>query len=95
MGKRQKAWARMTRDTIFTILGRKCTVCGSVENLEFDVLIPTGDNKHHRIMDWSHRMSFYRAQLAINNLGVKCDKCNGKKQDQMELMTQEPPDCPF
>lgn len=97
MAKRQREWARRKRDEIFNALGRKCAQCGATEKLEFDVIIPIGDahtNSHHSI-EWSHRMSFYRKQLDQNNLQILCERCNNKKQNQMQLLPSEPPNQPF
>jgi 5-methylcytosine-specific restriction endonuclease McrA len=30
-------------------------------------------------------MTFYRRQLKLNNLQILCDKCNGKKRNQLQL----------
>lgn len=96
MAKRQKEWARRTRDHIFDQLGRQCVDCGSEDKLEFDVIIPVGNDRHHRAMDWSHRMSFYRHQLDQNNLAVRCKECNAKKKNKLVLQPElRIPDCPF
>lgn len=83
MGQRQRDWARRTRDNLRTALGGKCSVCGSTDDLEFDVILPV-DQPHHRI-EWSARMSFYRQQHARHNLDLKCSHHNGAKQDQFVL----------
>lgn len=95
MGKRQREWARKTRDALFDVLGYKCKKCGITEELEFDVIIPVGNNDHHRKMEWSWRMSFYRKQYEHGNLQVLCRFHNAKKQNSMELWTQPPIDEPF
>lgn len=87
MGLRQRQWAERTRDAIFDILGRVCVDCGATEQLEFDCIIPQG-NKHHREMEWSWRMSFYRQQLANGNLAVRCQVCNGRKQAKEEYQLE-------
>lgn len=60
----------------------RCWGCGSKDyrKLEFDCVIPK-DNKHHRKMEWSWRISFYRQQFKQENLGLLCSKCNSKKGD--------------
>lgn len=101
MGQRQIEWARKTRDKIFDKLGRKCKKCGATEELEFDVIVPIGDNdgngksKHHRVMNFSWRMSFYRKQLELNNLQILCTKCNSKKQNQLELTSAPEVEQPY
>lgn len=77
MAKRQREWARRTRDKIKALLGGKCTKCGSTKSLEFDCKEPMGDS-HHKA-EWSHRMSFYRLMLAKNNLQLLCDSCHNEK----------------
>lgn len=77
MGKYEKEWARRKRYELKETLGNKCAKCGKKKNLEFDCIIPQGD-EHHR-MDTSHRMSFYRNQYANNNLQLLCGVCNRLK----------------
>jgi 5-methylcytosine-specific restriction endonuclease McrA len=89
MALRQREWAAKTRDKLFTILGPWCKYCGATENLQLDVIIPVGNDKHHREYDWSWRMSFYRAQHAKKNLQALCDKCNARKKNREEM------ECPF
>lgn len=88
MGKIQKQWAIRERARLIKELGGKCAKCGTIENLEFDCIIPQGD-KHHRY-DTSHRMSFYRQQFAVSNLQILCTKHNSEKADkeyqQVELI---------
>ena len=95
MAKRQREWARRKRDWLFSQLGQACRKCGSTKNLEFDVIIPVGNNDHHRRKDWSARMSFYTRQHEQHNLQVLCEKCNSSKQDKMDLLTLQPPEQPF
>lgn len=83
MAKRQRDWARKTRDWLHQELGRKCKHCNSTSELELDVIIPI-DITHHK-KEWSWRMSFYRQQFFSNNLQLLCSKCNSKKGDQLEL----------
>lgn len=73
MGARQRKWAKKTRLALRRLLGMKCARCGSRDfrKLEFDVIRPVG-NEHHKKMDWSWRMSFYRKMHAENNLQLLC-----------------------
>jgi len=93
MAKRQREWARRTRDRLFDELGRWCRRCHTTEKLEFDLIHPLGD-QHHK-MEWSHRMSFYRRQHEANNLQVLCQRCNAQKQAQLELTEYQQVDQPF
>ena len=61
-------------------MGGKCTQCGSTEELTFDCINPQGSD-HHSAMDWSWRMSFYRAQFKQGNLQLLCHMCNSTKRD--------------
>jgi len=55
-----------------------CAVCGATEALEFDVITPVDNDRHHKI-EWSARMSFYTAQLRANNLRILCHFHNAQK----------------
>lgn len=85
MGLRQRIWAKKQTERLRSLLGGKCIDCGSVEELEFDVIVPVGNSDHHRRMDYSWRLSFYRKQYAANNLALRCGPCNRKKGDKMLL----------
>lgn len=86
MAKRQKEWARRTRDKLLSALGAKCNSCGSRSFLEFDCMEPRGD--YHHKLSWDQRMSFYRREFAANNLQVLCESCHNKKS-ATELYWQE------
>lgn len=94
MGKRQRDWARKKTEELRSILGGKCVDCGTEEDLEFDVIVPVGNDDHHRRMGWSWRMSFYRKQHDANNLALRCGRCNRRKGNRMELVNLRDPD-PF
>lgn len=72
MGVAQREWAERKRDELREELGGCCKVCGTRRKLEFDCIIPQGD-KHHK-MEWSWRISFYRAQHRTGNLQLLCKK---------------------
>lgn len=82
MGVRQRLWAKNTRLKLRRLLGLKCIKCGSKDyrKLEFDCIVPLGDN--HGKKEWSWRMSIYRRELKLNNLQLLCDKCHGIKSSQ-------------
>jgi hypothetical protein len=101
MGQRQRDWARRTREKLFDLLGRKCAWCGLADGapdehgravkLTFDCIQPTGDGvRGHHKQEWSWRLSFYRAQLADDNLQVLCDGCNSKKGETVMRFDAEP-----
>lgn len=94
MAKRQRIWASKKRDELRALLGGKCAYCGAKKDLEFDVIFPI-DSTHHREMDTSWRMSFYRQQLANGNLQLLCSPCNSRKGDTIGLNFQEKVDAPF
>jgi len=81
MARRQRKWAMSQTETLRLVLGGACAVCGKVRNLEFDCIVPCGDD-HHK-MEWSWRLSFYRAQFASGNLQLLCQKCNARKSDNV------------
>jgi len=77
MSARHKLWAKRKRAEMIERLGGACAICGTIEGLEFDCIIPQGD-RHHR-MDTSARMSFYHAQERAGNVQVLCHHCNAQK----------------
>ncbi len=74
-------WAQTVREWLLLKFGRKCKVCkttGTEKNgLEFDCIIPQGDD-HHRA-GFISRQSFYRKQAKLGNLQLLCQKCHIKK----------------
>jgi 5-methylcytosine-specific restriction endonuclease McrA len=96
MGARQREWARRWREKFLDFFDRRCAWCGAAESadvkLTLDVICPTDEHKqdHHRKMDWSHRMSYYRQQAARDNLQCLCVSCNSKKgQDTIRFVKPE------
>lgn len=75
------------------LLGKRCTACGSLEDLTFDCIVARG-SKHHS-MEWSHRMSFYRAEAKDGNLQVLCNACNSRKRASEEVQLEHPELDPF
>ena len=80
MGARQKEWARKKRVWLLAVLGGKCVLCGTTQNLTFDCRVPRG-GKHHQL-SLDQRMSFYLREWRACNLQVLCDICNSTKQDK-------------
>lgn len=80
MGLRQRQWAKKQRLALRRFLGMCCKSCGNryYSKLEFDVIKSVG-NQHHRKMEWSWRMSFYRKMYKQNNLQLLCPKCHNIK----------------
>lgn len=74
MAKRQRAWAKKTRETLVELLGGCCVACGSRASLELDCLEPQGH--YHHTLDMSRRASFFRRQYQANNLQVLCTVCH-------------------
>lgn len=85
MGLRQKIWARKWTIELRRLLGNKCIKCKITDDLEFDVIVPHGNNKHHKL-EWSQRLTFYRREYESNNLQLLCSECNGRKKDNLQLV---------
>lgn len=86
MGQHQTEWARRKRDELFLILGRKCARCPSEDKLHFDVIIPVGNDDHHRKYSWDQRMRFYWRQYEEDNFQILCERCNaikGNREDRL------------
>ena len=77
MAQRQREWAMKAAETLRGELGACCVKCGDPSELEFDCIRPMGD-RHHK-MEWSWRLSFYRAQAKAGNLQLLCERCHNKK----------------
>lgn len=63
---------------LFQKLGTACVYCGTTEDLTFDLIIPSLDDKHHRMNPYD-RVLFYIQQDRQGNLQVLCDTCNSRK----------------
>lgn len=86
MALRQREWAQRQTESLREKLGNKCVDCGKTKDLEFDVIInDIGNDDHHRKMEWSWRLSFYRKQFFRNNLALRCKKCNALKGNKLIL----------
>lgn len=95
MGARQKEWAARKRYDLMQLLGNKCVDCRTSRKLQFDVIHPVGNDKHHK-MDSSTSITFYWRQYEANNLALRCRRCNGKKSDNLVLVNfEKPPEQPF
>ncbi len=83
---RQAVYYHFTRQIIFFALGRFCNYCGSVKDLEFDVIIPQGDpSGHHSKMSSTSRAAFYKREFYRGNLQILCSKCNSGKNNETFL----------
>lgn len=79
MAARQREWAKKASRKLRQQLGKCCAWCGETVSLQFDCIKPMGP-RHHK-MEWSWRISFYRAQYVKGNLQLLCDSCNASKGD--------------
>jgi len=70
-------------------LGGKCAKCKTVEHLELDCIEPQG-HAHHKLMDQTMRMAFYRRQKEANNLQVLCKRDNSLKGNTTDRGINEP-----
>jgi hypothetical protein len=83
MALRQRLWAARARRELRRLLGMKCKICGSRDyrKLEFDLINPAADTfknpRGHHAIEWSWRISFYRAQFKAGNLQLLCGGSRG------------------
>ena len=77
MAYRQREWAEKATRALRNQLGGECEACGKKRGLEFDCIAPAG-HRHHRI-EWSARLSFYRAMFRDGNLQLLCTRCHAAK----------------
>jgi 5-methylcytosine-specific restriction endonuclease McrA len=87
MGKRQREWARLWKDRLRDLLGRRCACCGALNDLEFDIIHPIGHG--HARTDQSTRVIFYRRQFFARNLQLLCKDCNtikGRKELSLPVL---------
>jgi 5-methylcytosine-specific restriction endonuclease McrA len=72
---------KRVRDHIFKLLGRACVGCGSVDELEFDHIVPTGyarrDKSSERVWEWLESYD-------QGNLQILCKDCNREKGDNID-----------
>lgn len=100
MAKRQKQWAARATLALRIALGSHCAHCGissQASPLEFDCIRPQG-HRHHAL-DYSARLSFYRAQHQALNLQLLCPRCHSLKSAQelprRSLLSLRCPACSF
>ena len=80
MSKQAKDWARRARLTLLEKLGPVCAWCQAKEDLEFDLIVPTGHSAARRSTD--QRMCHYLQQHRDHdNVQVLCGRCNRRKGD--------------
>lgn len=91
MAKRQTRWAKRVLAELRELLGGRCVVCGTTEQLTFDCISPTGHTVRKSGKCISARASHYRQQLANGNLQLLCNHHNAKKG----ATEPDPDECPF
>jgi len=102
MALRQQRWAARRRLWLIELLGSECAHChkkvgaldpdGKPLRFEIDVIHPSGDYKHHRIMGSIGRICFYIRELKNHNIQLLCEPCNNSKhnRDLEEYYEQNP-----
>lgn len=99
--KRQRRFYHTIRLFLITELGGVCQNCGATEDLEFDLKIPSDKRvkgkAFHHVTSSTNRISFYRKQYYLGNLGLLCSPCNSKKGDSIVFIDKngEPTGNPF
>ena len=74
------------RNHIFLLLGRKCVMCSSTENLEFDHIVPNG---YARRSVSSERVWEWLESYDKHNLQVLCGTCNKIKSDKLPIAPKQ------
>lgn len=69
------------RSHLFQLMGYACKVCGSIESLEFDHIVPNG---YRRNKVSSERVWEWLESYDMGNLQVLCAVCNKKKGDSID-----------
>ena len=74
------------RNLTFTILGDKCTDCGTTDRRVFTIDHPDGDGKYHRNKKKHSWRQYYLAAQANNIfLEIRCYNCHAIKDLKREL----------
>jgi len=79
MGARQRDWARRVTAFLKEKLGGKCVKCGRTQLLVFDHIDPRTKSYESRAVEWSHRVSLYRREIARGEIQLLCERCNDRK----------------
>ena len=62
------------RNELMALLGDRCVMCGSQDNLEFDH--PHGRHWEARSLARTKRLRLYREDFEVGNLRLLCSACN-------------------
>jgi hypothetical protein len=81
MAKRQRIWAARARLALIISLGGKCELCKSEYELEIDH--PFGRDWKPSQVEYSARISRYRAEAKQGLVRVLCADCNCRIRPQM------------